>query len=187
MAEIKSTLDLVMQRTRGLRLSPEEREAQRREEIVKKTNGLVQRFLDGGISLDDAVRDAARIQAQYGSADTALMVDAMLERLEPGRDNGAVLALIKQTGRVDVAPFEALLQACAGEMAAAREAACRAALKVLADEHRIWGSAVVALPEGAAGWQEKAAALKAAFFRRLKREREALGQANAPIRKDPHP
>ncbi len=43
MAEIKSTLDLVMEKTRDLVLSREERKAMEREEQMKKVPAAVQR------------------------------------------------------------------------------------------------------------------------------------------------
>ena len=36
MAEIKSTLELIMEKTKDLRMSEEEREALKREEVIKK-------------------------------------------------------------------------------------------------------------------------------------------------------
>ena len=46
MAEIKSTLDLIMEKTKGLTLSPEEKEKIHREEWLKKAKGWIQKFLD---------------------------------------------------------------------------------------------------------------------------------------------
>ena len=44
MAEIKSTLDLVMEKTRNLTLSSEEKQAQKQIEIGNRIKGLVQKF-----------------------------------------------------------------------------------------------------------------------------------------------
>jgi hypothetical protein len=52
MAEIKSTLDLIMEKTKGLTLSPEEKEEIRREEWLKKAKGWIQKFLDEWVDMD---------------------------------------------------------------------------------------------------------------------------------------
>ena len=52
MAEIKSTIDLIMERTKSLSASPEERESYQRQEREKRLRGLVQRLLDDNITLD---------------------------------------------------------------------------------------------------------------------------------------
>ena len=44
MAEIKSTLELVMEKTRHLRLSREEKEEQKIKAFKKKLNGLLQQY-----------------------------------------------------------------------------------------------------------------------------------------------
>jgi len=46
MGEIRSTLDLVMEKTRNLTLSKEEKEKQDNEELRKKLNGLLEQFQD---------------------------------------------------------------------------------------------------------------------------------------------
>ncbi|MBF0509371.1 MAG: hypothetical protein HQK57_10660 [Deltaproteobacteria bacterium] len=61
MAEIKSTLDLVMERTKGMVMTPEEKERQRQTNIQAKARGLLLRFLDSQISLAEIKKE---IQAQ---------------------------------------------------------------------------------------------------------------------------
>jgi hypothetical protein len=53
MAEIKSTIDLIMERTKNLSASPQEREAYQRREREKQIRGLGQRLLDYSLTLDD--------------------------------------------------------------------------------------------------------------------------------------
>lgn len=52
MAEIKSTLDIVLEKTKHLVLTAEEREALERQEHLEKVPGIVQRFLDGAWSVN---------------------------------------------------------------------------------------------------------------------------------------
>ena len=50
MAEIKSTLDLVMEKTKNLSLSSEERQAQKNQEIESRIRGLLQKFKDRALN-----------------------------------------------------------------------------------------------------------------------------------------
>lgn len=49
MSEIKSTLDLVLERTAGLSLSPEEKARQEADELDKQAQGLAARLNSGGL------------------------------------------------------------------------------------------------------------------------------------------
>ncbi len=46
MAEIKSTIDLIMERTRNLTMTEEEKEELRNKELTEKAKGWVVRYLD---------------------------------------------------------------------------------------------------------------------------------------------
>ena len=62
MGEIRSTMDIIMEKTKGLTLTEKEKEAFRRTEIERKMRGLLQRFLDGLINL-------TAIKEEIGSMD----------------------------------------------------------------------------------------------------------------------
>lgn len=51
--EIRSTIDLIMERTRGMSLSEEEKEDFRKEEFQKKARGLKLRLLDNPSTADE--------------------------------------------------------------------------------------------------------------------------------------
>ncbi len=60
MAEIKSTIDLIMERTKNLSASPQEREDYQRREREKHIRGLVLRLLDDSLTLDDIKDELAK-------------------------------------------------------------------------------------------------------------------------------
>lgn len=53
MAKIKSTLDIVMERTRNLTITQEEKDALRRKELLDRVRGWVQALVDGKSSVSD--------------------------------------------------------------------------------------------------------------------------------------
>jgi len=52
MGEIKSTLDLVMEKTKHLSLSDEEKQNQKKIESQKRINGLLQKYQDQVLSME---------------------------------------------------------------------------------------------------------------------------------------
>ncbi len=52
MAEIKSTLELIMEKTKNLTFSDEEKKALREKEVQGKVRGFITKFMDGVMNLD---------------------------------------------------------------------------------------------------------------------------------------
>ena len=70
MAEIKSTLDLVMEKTKNLSLSSEEKQTQRNKEIEGRIRGLLQKYQDQLITLDQFTSDYRILCQEYGLDET---------------------------------------------------------------------------------------------------------------------
>ena len=84
MAEIKSTLDLIMERTKNLSLTPEERTEIRLKEIQAKVNGWTQRYIDGLLNASDVKNE---LESLKEDKDAALVFcrKAALAHIAPGR------------------------------------------------------------------------------------------------------
>jgi hypothetical protein len=65
MAEIKSTLDIIMEKTKHLVLSSEEKLQLERNEHLRKVPGYIQRYLDGVWSLDDLLEAIAMLSDEH--------------------------------------------------------------------------------------------------------------------------
>ena len=52
MGEIRSTLDIIMEKTKGLSMSEEEKKAFKKQETAGKIRGLIQKYLDGTVAMD---------------------------------------------------------------------------------------------------------------------------------------
>ena len=57
MGEIKSTLDLVLEKTKNLTLSSEEKESQKQKEVENRIKGMVQKYQDGILSINQLIAD----------------------------------------------------------------------------------------------------------------------------------
>ncbi len=65
MAEIKSTLDLVMEKTRNLRFSSQEKREIQMEEARRAFNGLLQKYLDGQLELEAVQLGVAGLEQKH--------------------------------------------------------------------------------------------------------------------------
>jgi hypothetical protein len=142
MAEIKSTLDLVMERTRHLTMSAEEKAGQQKEEFEKKLKGLLQQYEDNILTADELVEKNAALQADLNSDDDLLVVPVIAHRLQPGKDNAHWLALIKRFAPLAVPQLEEILADNQEKAAALVREKEQHHLDSLSREYGIQGSAI---------------------------------------------
>ncbi len=95
MSEIKSTLDLIMERTKNLTLSDDEKKEIKRKELEERVRGWVQRYVDGTLLHSTFEKEiAGEIEK-----DLNLMKDILREditgRLDPDEDNDRLLAILE--------------------------------------------------------------------------------------------
>lgn len=111
MAEIRSTIDLIMERTRGMALSADEKESLRREEFSKRAKGLRLKLLDNPAGVDEILsalgaeseEDRTLLQtllweemAQAVPADeSALPQLQLLRKLPQGESKASILAQMR--------------------------------------------------------------------------------------------
>jgi hypothetical protein len=110
MAEIKSTLDLIMEKTKGLTLSPKEKEEIRREEWLKKARGWIQKFLDGWVDMDKVKKELFSQEAPGGWK--KILQPEITGPLEPEGDNEKRLELITGLLEMPREPFLIILKVC---------------------------------------------------------------------------
>lgn len=166
MAKIKSTLDLVMERTRNLSMSEEERESLHRKEWRDSARGLVQRLIDNRASLSE-LKSFLKSQSGPSPALRDILQDELIEHIDPDSDNAPI--------------FQALDEVLGFDVGEIREAIAtyRARLDLLRHEHRerrrselkdmeISGTAVLPNVEHDEAWKAAAKELKEEFIARTK-------------------
>ncbi len=85
MGEIRSTLELIMERTKDLALSPEEKQKIRQQEWLGKARGWVQKYLDGLIDAQELKKAIEALGEDDGAAD--LLKPELIEAVDPEGDN----------------------------------------------------------------------------------------------------
>lgn len=146
MGEIKSTLDLVMERTRHLSLSAEEKETQRREAFAKRLQGLLQQYADDALSVDEVRERIADLQSEMDISGPEQPAEAVILRVDPDQDNDRWLALLEHLAPDVSRPLGEILEAYEGEQAALLDSGRQLFGDRLAREDGITGSAVVPNP-----------------------------------------
>jgi len=112
MTEIKSTLDIIMEKTKGLRMTEEEKETFRKKETEGKVRGLLQRFLDGFIDSERLKNEIGDLgEKRYDMAREALLRECM-GRMEPGADNTILLDALENAVGLDIAPIRKIILDC---------------------------------------------------------------------------
>jgi hypothetical protein len=104
MAKIKSTLDLVMERTKDLALSQEDKEALQRKEWENKARGWAQLLMDRKITIDELKKEFIVESSRYSPLAGILHSELTLH-IDPDGDNSLILKALTEVIGLDVRPF----------------------------------------------------------------------------------
>jgi hypothetical protein len=163
MAEIKSTLDLVMEKTKNLSLSHEERQGQKNKEIESRIRGLLQKISDQALSADNLRSEYQKLQKDYDLSENAPLIKEICRQIELGKDNQAWFELLSQFKVADIEGIASVLHEFDEVIAAAARERFKILQDKLAEEHFISGPAVVPNLEADKAWREKAREIRAQF------------------------
>ncbi len=95
MAEIKSTLDLIMEKTRDLLPTEAEKKAHREKEWSRKIRGHLRRVLDGAMSPQALLAEISSTPPPPGVTTSLLLKKELMDRIDPGADNERILGLLE--------------------------------------------------------------------------------------------
>jgi hypothetical protein len=174
MGDIKSTLDLVMEKTRHLTLTTEEREAQNLDQARKKIRGLLQKHQGGRINQDQLARGIDEMEKTMGLSVRGLLVEELLNDIDLFRKNEWQLALLEEVCGIDTSAIASLCKGFQGAIQATSQERIQVLKGSLAQERYIDGSAVVPNVETDKLWQTEVLAIKERFARQLIPEKAKL-------------
>ena len=179
MGEIKSTLDLVMEKTKNLSLSSEERQAQKNQEIESRIRGLLQKFKDQVLSDDNLKAEYQKLQKEYDLSGNAPLIREICGQIELGANNHTWLELLAQLKVADIERVTSVLHEFDEIIDAAAQEQSKILLDKLAKAHFISGSAVVPNLEADKAWQKKAREIRVKFEPLLNQAKTELLDAHA--------
>ena len=167
MGEIKSTLDIVMEKTKHLSLSHEERDNQKTAEIEKKIKGLLQKLQDQTLPKKRLSSEYEGLKKDYHLSDDSIFMNEVFSRLDLDKNNHLWLTLLKDMCGGNTKEIESVLYDYQDELNSAASYKMVELRENLARTHFISGSAVVPNLEADEEWQAEAAELRSKFGRLL--------------------
>ena len=174
MGEIKSTLDLVMEKTKNLSLSAEEKQAHKTQEIESRIRGLLQKFKDEAMSADHFKSGYQKLQKDYDLPDHTHLITGLCGQIELGADNQNLIELLAEFGVSKIEGLTSVLQ----EFQTVRDTAADQRRGILKDQlsqtHFVSGSAVVPNLENDDGWQKAAEEIREKYGALLDKEKAKL-------------
>ena len=105
MAEIKSAIELAMERTKNLVMDDEEKKAFAQKDLDEKLRAVMRRFLEGMIDREQFLVDYGNINADRAQK-RGRIVDLIIQEFEVSAQNDRVFALMAVVGAEAGAGFE---------------------------------------------------------------------------------
>lgn len=90
MAEIKSSIEIAMEKTKGLILSREEMQKIKDEELRTKAQSLVHRFLEVDFHLREVEKELAKLEGNQKKILEQLIWQQLIEAIDLDRDNDLI-------------------------------------------------------------------------------------------------
>jgi len=162
MGEIRSTMDIIMEKTKGLTMTEEEKAELQQRELTGKIKGLIQKFFDGTIDLDMLrIESTALREKNQGMFDQVIKEDA-IKRIELEENNEPAFKILESTTGVDTAATKKVLADFEDRLKNRRKMREQALMDKL-QEKGISGTAVLPNIKADPEWNDFVAKLKKEF------------------------
>lgn len=99
MAEIKSTLDIIMEKAKKFSVTEEEKQGFKRQELEGKIKGLVQKTIDGILDSERFQVELTALQAKDKDLVYPILKEELMARMEVETNSEALLKMLKSTAR----------------------------------------------------------------------------------------
>ncbi len=176
MGEIKSAVELAMEKTKDFHLSREEMNKLKKEEMESKARGLVNRFLEVDFHLKEVEKELSKFSPEERGQIEKLMKEYLAEAIQLERDNDLIFQGIVTFGQ-ESQSFKRDIQQLVKDYQEQKEKAYAKTEKNLVskwEKQGISGSAVQAKVEGSPEWENTLSGFKPAFEERLRALKEKL-------------
>lgn len=97
MAEIKSAIELAMEKTKGLGMDEEERESFARKDVENRVRAILRRYQEGMIDDDGVKKELSNIEGDE-NLKAKVLLDTLIEGFDLTGDNEKIFALFHLTG-----------------------------------------------------------------------------------------
>ena len=174
MGEIKSTLDLVLEKTKNLTLSSEEKETQKQKEIENRIKGMVQKYQDGILSKNQLITDYELLKKDYTIPQNNSLIVEITKRIEPDQDNQPLIELLQECCTIETEAIETIIENFRKEYVTASQNRIERLRENLAQRYNISGSAVLPNLDADEQWRQEIRELRAGYEDQLNRVKDNL-------------
>jgi len=169
--EIKSTLELVLEKTKHLKLSEEERKEQKYKEIKLKLNGLLQKYQDRMIKEEELKKEIDSLRKTYSFKENTFLINEIMGRLKLDADNRLILNLLKEVFGLKVKDLESLFNEYQHTIESLSQKRINELKESLSKKRFISGSAVVPNLESDEIWRTKMEEIRNKFQQKLREQK----------------
>jgi hypothetical protein len=177
MGEIKSTLELAMERTKRLAVSEKEKDEIRQKEVLRKATSLFHRYREGHLSLNDILKEIERMEGKTATTVKEYLLSHWIDTLSLGDDNERILKGVESLKEGSIAEvkqrFDRLLSQYQKEKERVKEKAGVQLVETLKKDG-VWGSAVEPKFEGSELWKKENENLDRSYLIKLDEIKEQL-------------
>jgi hypothetical protein len=181
MGEVKSTLELVMERTKKFSISEKEKEEIKQKEMIQKATSLFHRYLEGYVSLNEILKEIERMGERGATMVKAFLLSQWINALSLEADEERILKGIESLKQQNIDEIKQklhqLLSQYQGEKEKARKKVKIQLAEVLGREG-IYGSAVEPKLEGSALWKRENEKMDHFYRIKLEEIKERLRSLN---------
>ena len=166
MGEIRSTLDIIMEKTKGLTMSEEEKRAFKQEGMAGKIKGLIQKFLDGVLDME-RLKIAVAGLAEKDEDRVKLMIrEESIPKIGLEENNEPILRILEEAAGLDTVSIRKALKGFEGRLEQEKGIREKELIKRL-DKKGISGSAVIPNIQADSEWAQHVSQMKGEFQKKL--------------------
>jgi hypothetical protein len=177
MGEIKSTLELAMERTKKFAISEKEKEEIKQKEVLQKATSLFHRYREGHLSLNEILKEIEKMEKKTAATVKELLLSQWIDALSLGDGDERILKGIESLKQRNInevkKQFHHLLSQYQREKEKVKE---EVRVQFTKDLRRdgIYGSAVEPKLEGAELWKKENEKLDLSYKAKLGEIKEQL-------------
>jgi hypothetical protein len=167
-------MDIVLEKTKHLTLSQDEKRVQKKKEAYQNLAGLIQKYQDEVLDIRQLKENINDLAESYNFIDTQAVVDEILNRIDLDKDNTSFIVILDDICQVDTEGLKAVLSEYQKTVSERRDRRSDQVLENLSRDYLISGSAVVPNLASDNDWAADLHMINAEYNRLLSREKAAL-------------
>ena len=172
MGEIKSTIELAMERTKKFAISDKEKEELKQKEVLQKGGSLFHRYRDGHLSLNEVLKQIEKMEEKKATMVKKSLLSQWIDALSLNDDHERTFKGIEALNHQSLdevrKKFHLLLSQYQGEKETLREKTNLQLTDALKKEG-IYGSAVEPRLEGSGLWEKEREKLDHSYRTKLEK------------------